>query len=95
MKDLKRLARILGVSVGEGYARAMAAMERAAEAAAPPTRTAIALQAIERHLAAWSQEAARTSRVGLPAQAKLLNLVKEWRLAAMDESAGEEQQPPG
>lgn len=93
--DLQRLARVLGVSIGKGYADAVLAAEADNAIPIPPTKEQQAFLAVAAELPAWAVKARQQPRAQGSPEAKLLDAVLHWMQVVADEEEAEGQAPEG
>lgn len=96
VQDLEGLADRIAAGAGRACAERLLEADQEMAAAAPPSELEAVAGKVLALLPSWAEEASRVSRVGLPKQAELLTLAKEYRLKlAESQASGEGQEQPG
>jgi hypothetical protein len=93
LRQLRQLARVLGVSIGQGYAAAVLDAERQAEVAPPPTPRDRAILQLLELLPEWIQESGKVPRAVGSAQARLWRLAREFLKVDEEQRVDEEAAP--
>ena len=94
LETLQSLARVLGRSIGEGYAKAVLEAEQANAVEPPLTKAQALLFSVARLFPAWLLEASKVPRAKESAQAQLFHRVREYLGAVMEEGDEEQQEHP-